>query len=229
MVDPNRIPSKPTPISDEVKCVKIIGPLRNGEPVQIDSAKVHYRFRAKELLKIIGDEDEIITSIHSTSKAEIRILEHAPAKKDGQLYIQILGSDLQVKIAEFLIKEAIKEGYTEPLIPTPLMPTYIFNHAINIELNQVEPFMGTNGINILKMESESKTWIEVDTLERKLGQVNKELKVRSNGAAKEVGSSEQLGKMDIDSGIEESDDDSGDGDPGIEEGLIIYDWIVGTC
>ncbi|XP_052624372.1 uncharacterized protein LOC111887846 isoform X1 [Lactuca sativa] len=71
------------------------------------------------------------------------------------------------------------------------------------------------------MESESKTWIEVDTLDRKvkvygqkedifkaklmindqLGQVNKELKVRSNGAAKEVG--EQLGKMDIDSGIEE--------------------------
>ncbi|CAH1436589.1 unnamed protein product [Lactuca virosa] len=240
MVDPNRIPSKPTPISDEVKCVKIIGPLINGKPVQFGSAKVQHRFRAKELLKIIGDEDEVITSIHTTSKAEIRILEHAPAKKDGQLYIQILGSDLQVQIAEFLIKEAIKEGYTEPLIPTPLMPTPIFKLAINIELDQVEPFMGTNGINILKIESESKTWIEVDTLERKvkvygqkeedifkaklmindqLGQVNKELKVRSNGAAKEVGSSEQLGKMDIDSGIEESSEQLGkmNIDSGIEE------------
>lgn len=56
------------------------------------------------------------------------------------------------------IKNQHFQGYTEPLIPTPLMPTPIFKLVINIELDQVEPFMG---INILKMESESKTWIEV--------------------------------------------------------------------
>lgn len=59
------------------------------------------------------------------------------------------------------IKNQHFQGYTEPLIPTPLMPTPIFKLVINIELDQVEPFIGTNGINILKMESESKTWIEV--------------------------------------------------------------------
>ncbi|CAH1439700.1 unnamed protein product [Lactuca virosa] len=164
---PIPIPKSYSNLGEDVVYLKIVGPPRNYEELTIDTPeevkKIQFRFRYKEFNRILGIDDERIINIQSVSGATIGILSDTAAKIHRHLYLELLGTADEIKIAELLITDVITEGYERPFVPRALMPTHICHHATPILLTQVVPFLGFNESNLLKMESESNTWIEVDT------------------------------------------------------------------
>ncbi|XP_023744818.2 uncharacterized protein LOC111892973 [Lactuca sativa] len=161
------IPKSYSNFEEDVVYLKIVGPQRNYEEVTIDTPeevkKIQFRFRNKEFNRILGIDDERIINIQSVSGATIGILSDTAAKIHRHLYLELLGTADEIKIAELLITDVITEGYVKPFVPRALMPTHICHHATPILFTQVIPFLGFSDSNLLKMESKSNTWIEVDT------------------------------------------------------------------
>ncbi|KAL4581057.1 hypothetical protein LXL04_017265 [Taraxacum kok-saghyz] len=154
-------------IATSVECINEIRRLRENEAVESDSPeslmKIQFRFRSREMNKILGKDDERVTNIHTVSGATIGILSNTAANIHRQLYLELLGTADQVKIAEILISDAITDDYERPYIPKPLMPINICHHSITVLLSQVAALLGHNNTTLLQMESESGTWIEVNT------------------------------------------------------------------
>ncbi|CAH1424045.1 unnamed protein product [Lactuca virosa] len=80
-------------------------------------------------------------------------------------YLQLLGSAEEVEVAEMLLVDAVTKAYDEKeFVPTALMPPSICHHTMTIPVMKDVPLMGFNGSNLLKMESQTGAWIELDTL-----------------------------------------------------------------
>ncbi|CAI9304218.1 unnamed protein product [Lactuca saligna] len=164
---PLPIPKSYCNLGEDVVYLKIVGPQRNYEEVTTDTPeevqKIQFRFRYKEFNRILGIDDARIINIQSVSGATIGILSDTASKIHRHLYLELLGTADEIKIAELLITDVITEGYEKPFVPRALMPTHICHHATPILFTQVIPFLGFSDSNLLKMESKSNTWIEVDT------------------------------------------------------------------
>ncbi|CAH1424044.1 unnamed protein product [Lactuca virosa] len=171
---PNPYAMLPEPITksysnlgEDVIYLKHFGPPRNYAEIAVDTPeavkKIQFRFREKEFNRILGKRDARIINIQSVSGATIGLLSDTSSKIRRQLYLELLGTADQIKTAELLITDVITEGYEKPFFPRALMPANIYHYRRPIFVTQVVAFLGFNNSNVLKMESESNTWIEVDT------------------------------------------------------------------
>ncbi|CAI9304217.1 unnamed protein product [Lactuca saligna] len=171
---PNPYALLPVPITksysnlgEDVVYLKLFGPPRNYAEIAMDTPeavkKIQFRFREKEFNRILGKGDTRIINIQCVSGATIGILSDTAAKIHRHLYLELLGTADQIKTAELLITDVITEGYEKPFFTRALMPANIFHYRTPIFVTQVVAFLGFNNSNVLKMESESNTWIEVDT------------------------------------------------------------------
>ncbi|KAI3707944.1 hypothetical protein L2E82_36888 [Cichorium intybus] len=237
---PKAIPKSYSNLGEDVIYLKIVGPPREPEEVETDSPeavrKILFRFRNKELHRICGNEDARLLNIQTASRATIGILSDTASRLHRHLYLELLGTANEVKIADLLITDVITEGYERPYIPRAFMPMNICHHAITILITRVTPLLGINGDNLVKMESESGCWIEVDTyppegkiLERvvniygqgldvtnaimmindRLSEYDKSVKVKDDMDVEEIGSGEESEKMEDE---KQKDDEEGDDD-----------------
>ncbi|KAL7583541.1 hypothetical protein Lser_V15G45945 [Lactuca serriola] len=158
-------------LGEDVIYLKPFGkrPPRNYAEIAVDTPeavkKIQFRFREKEFNRILGKGDARIINIQSVSGATIGILSDTASKIRRQLYLELLGTANQIKTAELLITYVITEGYENPFFTRALMPANIYHYRRPIFVTQVVAFLGFNNSNVLKMESESNTWIEGQRLD----------------------------------------------------------------
>ncbi|KAL7583540.1 hypothetical protein Lser_V15G45944 [Lactuca serriola] len=121
--------------------------------------------RFKDIPRILGKSDEELIKIHKLSGATIELFCDTAVMIHRLSYLQLLGSGEEVEAAEMLLVDAVTKAYDEKeFVPTALMPPSICHHTMTIPVMKDVPLMGFNGSNLLKMESHSGAWIELDTL-----------------------------------------------------------------
>ncbi|KAI3517187.1 hypothetical protein L1887_16398 [Cichorium endivia] len=110
---PKAIPKSYSNLGEDVIYLKIVGPSREPEEVETDSPeavrKILFRFRNKELHRICGTEDARILNIQTASRATIGILSDTASRLHRHLYLELLGTANEVKIADLLITDVITE------------------------------------------------------------------------------------------------------------------------
>ncbi|PWA69219.1 hypothetical protein CTI12_AA236880 [Artemisia annua] len=110
----------PTPeirsfIDNDHHYIKIIGQLPVGPNSVEGVTRELVRIRAKDVQKILGNQDGMLMSIHSVSGATIGIFTDATARFHCHAYLELLGTADQIKIAELLVTDAITE-YAFPVL-----------------------------------------------------------------------------------------------------------------
>ncbi|PWA94468.1 hypothetical protein CTI12_AA019600 [Artemisia annua] len=157
----------PTPeirsfIDNDHHYIKIIGQLPVGPNSVEGVTRELVRIRAKDVQKILGNQDGMLMSIHSVSGATIGIFTDATARFHCHAYLELLGTADQIKIAELLVTDAITEIYDASSVPTAIMPLDICHKSMNIPFLKVFPLLGIGDTNLTRIEAESGTWLEVD-------------------------------------------------------------------
>ncbi|KAI3517316.1 hypothetical protein L1887_16530 [Cichorium endivia] len=92
--------------------------------------KILFRFRNKELHRICGTEDARILNIQTASRATIGILSDTASRLHRHLYLELLGTANEVKIADPHYR-CNHRAY----IPKAFMPMNICYHAISISIS----------------------------------------------------------------------------------------------
>ncbi|CAI9304216.1 unnamed protein product [Lactuca saligna] len=121
--------------------------------------------RYKDIPRILGKSDEELIKIHKLSGATIELFCDTAVMIHRLSYLQLLGSADEVEVAEMLLVDAVTKAYDEKeFVPTALMPPSICHHTMTIPVMKDVPLLGFNGSNLLKMESQTCSWIELDTV-----------------------------------------------------------------
>ncbi|GJY35451.1 far upstream element-binding protein [Tanacetum coccineum] len=162
------VPAAPTPeirsfIDNDHHYLKIIGQHAVGPSSVEGVTRELSRVRSKDVHNILGNQDVRLKRIYSASGATIGIFTDTQARFHRHVYLELLGTVDQVKIAELLVTDAITENYDASSVPTAIMPLDICHKAMNMPFLKVVSLLGMDGTNLARIEAESGTWIELDT------------------------------------------------------------------
>ncbi|XP_076951352.1 zinc finger BED domain-containing protein RICESLEEPER 2-like [Bidens hawaiensis] len=120
-----------------------------------------YRIRNSELAKAAGVECADMQQIHKASKATIGLIADPESERNFHSFVDILGTEEQVKMAEELILDIVLKTYQGPVFPVILMPPTVYGHTIRLTVGQVARLVGVNGQNALALEVVSGAWLQM--------------------------------------------------------------------